>query len=353
VRSYIRINPYLIAATIVIAGFAGVLAISSAEESQAEKPNENSKCYVCHPGMKTEEISTTHIEMDVSCDECHGSSTEHMHDEMLMTKPDLLFGRSEVEKMCSNPACHKPGEGREVYGRQDHKNPAAVEAFFEKWTGRMRPNGRAVTHNSVCTDCHGTHNISKPLETKSGNEQQVEWVAAFNGSDLTGWKTSDGSHWKVQSGRIVGTAGTSDKGSTLWTEAIHENYLLAITFRATWPVHAGIWLRGDESKSGPRIEIFDSVPAFTGSVLLPGKGLALTNIREDLVDRDSWNTISARIEGDKVQVWLNGEEIGSIRGIEPEKGKIGLYIEKHPDSRSAEFSVREVQIQKLAEPEEK
>jgi hypothetical protein len=231
-------------------------------------------------------------------------------------------------------------------------DPVAVEEFFEKWTGRMRPNGRAVAHNSVCTDCHGTHNISKPLETKSGNEQQAEWVAAFNGSDLAGWQTSDATNWTVKSGRIVGIAGENDKGSTLWTEAIYENYLLAITFRATWPVHAGILLRGAKIKSGPRIEIFDSAPAFTGSVLIPEKGLALTNIREDLVDRESWNTISARIEGDKIQVWLNGEEIGSVRGIEPAKGKIGLYIEKHSASKSAAFSVREVQIQKLPKAEE-
>lgn len=348
-RSYIRKISYLIVAIIIV---AGLLTICPAEESQTEKPNENSKCYVCHPDMKTEEISTDHIDMGVSCDVCHGPSTEHMHDEMLMTEPDLKFGREEVERMCSNPSCHKPGGDREVYGRQDHLNPTAVEAFFEKWTGRMRPNGRAVTHDSVCTDCHGTHNISKPLETKSG-DQQPQWIAAFNGSDLSGWKTSDAVNWKVQSGRIVGTAGTSDKGSTLWNETIHENYLLAITFRATWPVHAGIWLRGIESKSGTRIEILDSAPAYTGSVLLPGKGLALTNIREDLVDRESWNTISAKVEGDKVQVWLNGEEIGSVCGIEPEKGKIGLYIEKLPASKSAEFCVREVLIQKLAEAEEK
>jgi hypothetical protein len=364
VRSYIRKISYLIPAIIIIVGFAGVLAICSAEESQAEKPNENSKCYVCHPGMKTEEISTIHIAMGISCDVCHGSSTEHMHDEMLMTEPDLLFGRSEVQKMCSNPSCHKPGEGREIYGRQDHKNPEAVDAFFEKWTGRMRPNGRAVAHNSVCTDCHGTHNINKPIETKSGDEQQAEWVAVFNGRDLAGWQTSDTANWKVQSGRIVGTAGTNDKGSMLWTEGIYENYLLAITFRATWPVHAGICLRGTESKIGPRIEIFDSRPAFTGSILIPDKGLALTNIREDLVDRESWNTISARVEGDKVQVWVNGEEIGSVRGIEPAKGKIGLYIEQPPHvSRASSprfeggtpstLSVREVLIQKLAESEEK
>lgn len=346
-RSYIRKITYLSAAIIVAAGLS---ATYSAEESQAEKPNENSKCYVCHPGMKTEDISTIHVAMGISCDVCHGSSTEHMHDEMLMTEPDLKFGRAEVQKMCSK--CHKPGGNREVYSRQDHKHPDAVEAFFEKWTGRMLPNGRAVTLNSVCTDCHGTHNINKPTEAKSGDEQQAEWLAAFNGSDLKGWKTSDAANWTVKSGRIIGTAGANDKGSTLWTQTTYDNYLLAVTFRATWPVHAGIYLRGTESKSGPRIEIFDSALAFTGSILIPGKGLALSNIREDLVDREGWNTISARIEDDKVQVWLNGEEIGSVRGIEPEKGKIGLYIEKHPASKAAEFSIREVLIQKLPETKE-
>jgi hypothetical protein len=351
VRSYILKKSYLLAAIIVVAGFAGMRKICPAEESQSEKPNADSKCYVCHPGMKTEEISTIHVAMGVSCDVCHGSSTEHMHDEMLMTEPDILYGRSEVRKMCSNPSCHKPGEGREVYGWQDHKDPAAVEAFFEKWTGRIRPNGRAVNHNSVCTDCHGTHNINKTVEKESGGQQQTEWVAAFNGSDLSGWQTSEPSHWKVQSATIVGTAGTNDKGSLLWTKETYENYLLAVTFRATWPVHAGILLRGDETKSGPRIEIFDSPPAFTGSVFVPDKGLVLTNIRKDLVDRESWNTISARVEGGKVQVWLNGEEIGSVLGITPAKGKIGLYIgtqATNNERRETSFSVHEVQIQKLA-----
>jgi hypothetical protein len=348
VRSYILTMFYFITAIITVAGLP---VISSAEESQTEKPNENSKCYVCHPGMKTEEISTIHVATGVSCDVCHGSSTEHMHDEMLMTEPDLLYGRSEVRKMCSK--CHKPGGDREFYSWQDHKDPDAVEAYFEKWNGRIRPNGRAVNHNSVCTDCHGTHNINKPVEKTSGDQPRPEWISVFNGGDLKGWQTPGTGNWKVQSGRIVGTASTSDKGSTLWSENIYENYLMAITFRATWPVHAGIYLRGNDSKIGPRIEIFDSAPAYTGSVLIPGKGLALTNIRKDLVDRESWNTISARIEGDKVQVWLNGEEIGSVCGIGPEKGKIGLYAKKLPASKSAEFIVREVLIQKLAETEEK
>lgn len=351
-----RRNLYLVGGILVFAVFAWVYAVCFADESQAEKTDGNTKCYVCHPDLKTEELTTDHLDMDVSCDQCHGLSTEHMHDEMLMTQPDLLFGRAEVNKMCSNPSCHKPGAGRSVYGLADHMDPVAVDAFFKEWRGRIRPNGRPVTHDSVCTDCHGTHNITKPINP-SEDEQAVEWIAAFNGRDLAGWQPSGNASWTVKRGRIIARPGANGKGGVLWTNAEYEDYLLAVTFQATWPIHAGIRLRGtgseQGSEQGPRIEIFDGQKplAFTGSVLVQGKGLALVNLREDLVDREGWNTLSARVESDRIQVWLNGEEIGAIRVTGPAKGKIGLFIEGESTSKSGELQVREVQIQKLRKAE--
>jgi len=275
-----------------------------------------------------------------------------MHDEMLMTQPDLLFGRLEVNKMCSNPSCHNPDGERSVYGLADH-DPVAVEDFFKKWRGRIRPNGRAATLDSVCTDCHGTHNITKPIKSPGGDEQAVEWIAAFNGRDLAGWQPSGSASWNVKRGRIIARPESGGKGGVLWTKAEYEDYLLAVTFQAAWPIHAGIWLRGAGSGQGleqrARIEIFEKPKplAFTGSVLVQGKGLALVNLREDLVDREGWNTLSVRVEGDRIQVWLNGEEIGVVRVTGPAKGKIGLYIEGQHTSKSSELSIREVQIQQL------
>ena len=255
--------------------------------------------------------------------------------------------------MCSDPSCHKPGPERSVYGLKDHRDPAAVEAFYKKWSGRMRPNGRAITPDSVCTDCHGTHNIGEPIAAQSGDEQSAEWIAAFKGRDLTGWRPSGTASWTVEAGRIVAKPGATGQGGTLWTEALYEDYLLAVTFRATWPIHAGIWVRGANSELGPRIEIFepldvDESAAFTGSVWVPGKGLALANFRADLIDRESWNTLSVKVEADRIQVWLNAEEIGTVRAAGPAKGKIGLYIEKHPASKSAELHIREVLVQPTA-----
>ena len=359
-----RTNLYLAGGALVFAVFGWLFAVCFAGDSQVESSDGNNKCYVCHPDMKTEELTTDHLEMSITCDECHGLSTEHMHDEMLMTKPDLLFGRSEVNKMCSNSSCHKPGGERSVYGLKDH-DVVAVDDFFKKWRGRIRPNGRAVSHDSVCTDCHGTHNISKAIGTQSNEGQSAEWIASFNGRDLAGWQPSGNASWTVKRGRIVAKPGANGKGGVLWTKAEYEDYLLAITFQATWPIHAGVWLRGTDSENGPRIEIFEDhrTNAFTGSVFVPGKGLALLNLRNDLVDTGGWNTLSAQVEGDKVQVWLNAEEIGAVSVAGPAKGKIGLFIEGHPadllrkskqqGSKSAELHVREVLIQQLSKAEEK
>ena len=254
--------------------------------------------------------------------------------------------------MCSNPTCHKPGGDRLVYGRADHKDHEAVTAFQKKWLHRIRPNGRFITMKAVCTDCHGTHNIVKDVSTES-EEQTGNWIAAFNGRDLAGWQPSGVASWTVNRSQLIGAPGANGKGGTLWTDAVYEDYLLSVTFRATWPIHAGIWLRAAGTERGPRVEIFENhkATAFTGSVWVPGKGLALANQREDLVDRESWNTISVKVRDKRFQVWLNGEEVGAIRADGPAKGKIGLHIETNPAYKAAKLYVREVLIQKLGEQE--
>jgi hypothetical protein len=279
-----------------------------------------------------------------------------MHDEMLMTQPDLLFGRSEVRAMCSNPSCHKPGGERTVYGLADHDSKA-VDEFIKSWRGRIRPNGRAVTKNSVCTDCHGTHNITEAAEQRTSDEQAVEWAAVFNGSNLAGWQSSGDISWIVKRGRIIATPGSNSKGGVLWTKDEYEDYLMAVTFQAAWPIHAGIWLRGSGAEQvtekGTRIEIFESSKplAFTGSITVKGKGLALVNLRDDFLDKEGWNTLSVKVQGDRIQVWLNGEEIGVVRAAGADKGKIGIYLEGKTTSGSTQLQVREVQIQKLKKQE--
>jgi len=114
--------------------------------ASASMPN-NSLCLVCHVNFAENDSIAGHISEGITCAHCHGRSVEHMNDESMMTRPDILYGRSEVQALCKQ--CHQ----------QSHKNPKAVEAFRNKWAGRKRENGRNVTEDSICTDCHGRHTV--------------------------------------------------------------------------------------------------------------------------------------------------------------------------------------------------
>ena len=115
----------------------------------ANMTNNNRLCLVCHLNFAENDSITGHISEGITCAHCHGGSVDHMNDESMMTPPDILFGRAEVEAMCKQ--CHQ----------HDHKSPQAVEAFRQKWDGGKRENGRNVTENSICTDCHGRHTIPR------------------------------------------------------------------------------------------------------------------------------------------------------------------------------------------------
>jgi len=113
-----------------------------------DMPNNNGLCMVCHLDFDEDPIATVHLHRGITCAHCHGKSVAHMHDETMMTSPDVLYGRTEVESMCSH--CHR-----------SHKDKRAVENFRAKWLGKKRENGRNITAESTCTDCHGLHTISR------------------------------------------------------------------------------------------------------------------------------------------------------------------------------------------------
>jgi hypothetical protein len=145
---------------LIIAVGVGLLATTSCLQSTTraptsvslpvsnDMPTNNGLCLVCHLDFDDDPIAVDHLHRGITCAHCHGKSTAHMHDETLMTSPDVLYGRAEVEAMCMS--CHQP-----------HKDPGAVDTFQNKWLGKKRENGRSITIDSTCTDCHGLHTIPR------------------------------------------------------------------------------------------------------------------------------------------------------------------------------------------------
>jgi len=107
-------------------------------------PTDNWPCLVCHANFEDEPIAAAHLPHGITCVLCHGLCYEHRDDENNVTKPDILFGRAEIEPFC-----------RKCHGQ--HQHPERVQAFQEQWEGKVGPSGREILHRPTCTDCHGVH----------------------------------------------------------------------------------------------------------------------------------------------------------------------------------------------------
>ncbi len=118
------------------------------ETPQIDPMSVNATCYVCHMTFVHEKISSQHFEEKITCVKCHGLSAKHANDENIgATKPDIIYARKDVDKMCEK--CH-----------EDHDvPPREVVARFVK---RKLP----AKKTPICTDCHGTHRIERAEEAE-------------------------------------------------------------------------------------------------------------------------------------------------------------------------------------------
>jgi hypothetical protein len=326
----------LILALVTCCGIRVCFAQDANQQAAATPENNaNALCYTCHLGLKDEEITAKHIAKSISCAICHGPSVEHMHDEMQVTKPDRLYGRAEIDPMCS--ACHAA-----------HKDPNKVEVFRSQWLGKTRPNGRVITEKSICTDCHGSHNFISEQIASPASATAEKWESLFNHENLAGWHSSDETSWSIKTGRIIGKPADANTAN-LWSKEEFADYKLSVTFKADPSSRAWISLRSADNKDQLHLELFDRPQQgiFSPSLSIDGKAIILANLNKDLIDKLGWNTIIAELKADTCRLTLNGEPVGSVRIKPPAKSPIGFHIEKSAGNSSASVSISEIHIQRL------
>ncbi len=323
------------AGMVVLAVAAVVSLIAATEEDQRRKEGEeavlksNSACMVCHIDFDDEELTVQHRKAGVMCAACHGPCLEHMDDEMAATRPDRLFGRAEVNKMCGE--CH--GE---------HKNKEAVEAFRKEWHGRRRPNGQIITKDSICTDCHGRHvRLVAPMpQAKPASEG---WTQLFNRKDLTGWKPVGNARWTVENGVLVGQQSDGLAGDLL-TDKSYDDFELVVTFKVQWPANSGIWFRAPENGLGYQMDILDlkEYGCATGSIW---SGDFLSKVAdESIVNCEGWNTAAIAAVGDTIKVTLNGVIVANLKDNRSASGRVGFQVHAGDQYAKMKIMVREVKI---------
>ena len=133
----------------------------------------------------------------------------------------------------------------------------------------------------------------------------------FNGRDLTGWRVSAGTCWRVEDRVLVGESDAALTGSMLSTVSAYGDVIVELEVRFAGEIDSGIMLRQPEVQV--QIGVSRSLKRdmtcsfYVGSY--PEEARA-ARVGELLVAGD-WNRIRVAARGDTFRVWLNGEPVST------------------------------------------
>jgi hypothetical protein len=186
------------------------------------------------------------------------------------------------------------------------------------------------------------------LATKDA-QAKAGFVRIFNGKDLTGWELSGGARWVIEDGAIVGTQGDNYAPGDLFTKDTYKDFELITTYRVKWPCNTGIWFRYQSPSKAYQADILEykNPECYSGSLYCPGKMFIAMNRDKAIVNRDGWNTMKVRAEGDHIQIWLNGRQVAEVHDDTTDSGKIGFQVHPGEQFGPMKIIVREILLKPL------
>ena len=174
-------------------------------------------------------------------------------------------------------------------------------------------------------------------------------IQVFNGRDLAGWETGGNAKWVVENGLLIGTQGENNAPGDLFTKDTYRDFILSVTYRIEWPCNSGVWFRyqGPEKAYQADILEYKNPECYSGTLYCPGKMFLAMNTDKTLVDREGWNTIKVRAEGDHIQIWLNDKQVADVHDNTSDSGKIGFQVHPGAEFGPMKITVREVLLKPL------
>jgi len=162
------------------------------------------------------------------------------------------------------------------------------------------------------------------LNLLTREEIDAGWIRLFDGETLFGWKANNATPWKIEDGVVW--AETGEPG-LLVTTTEFANYELRCDFRLATDGNSGIFLRSLFEPQNPAADCYelnmcDSHPNFpTGSLV------GVTRPSKKVVGEGKWMTYHVTVDGHRIRVRLDGDEILDFTDKRPQartRGFIGL-----------------------------
>ena len=155
----------------------------------------------------------------------------------------------------------------------------------------------------------------------------------FNGKDLSGWKIYGTEKWYVDKGQLVCESGPDKGYGYLATEKFYKNFDLTLEFLQESNGNSGVFFRStiEGTKiSGWQCEVAPPGNDTGGIYESYGRGwlVQIDDSKENILKPGKWNKMRIRVEGDRIQTWLDGVQMVDLKDdkIGQANGSIALQI---------------------------
>ncbi|MDO4949667.1 MAG: DUF1080 domain-containing protein [Bacteroidales bacterium] len=217
---------------------------------------------------------------------------------------------------------------------------------FECWTPewfKLKNSGKwanapeygLAREGLICLQDHGDpasfRNIKiKVLPHKGGAKESL-----FNGKDLTGWEPFGDGKWSVdEEGNLVTENGDNKQYGYLCTRKYYKDFDLTLEFKQVTNGNSGLFfhsfIEGFNRVHGWQCEVAPKNNDTAGIYESYGRGWLqqIPDEKENILKEGEWNTLRLRVEGGRVQTWLNGEPMSELNDelIAATPGRLMLQI---------------------------
>ena len=277
----------------------------------------------------------------------------------LIDEPNFPEPLEEWQKLGVDYAMHLPDKSKMKVNPQGEWNNSKIvfdnghvehwlngvkilefEAWTDDWFEKKNsgkwanaPEYGLAKKGVICLQDHGYPASFRNIKIKKLPRKTKE-ATLFNGADLKGWEPYGTEKWYVKDGLLICESGPDKKYGYLATRDYYDDFDLTVEFKQEADGNSGVFIRSfieeDVKINGWQVEVAPKGHDTGGIYESYGRGwlVQIPNEKETILKQGDWNTLRIRIQGDRIQTWLNGEEMVDLQDskIGAGQGRIALQI---------------------------